>query len=130
MVRVRNGIIATLLFSLLSLIVASPSFAQVNIRPDIIQDVNIPNLVRATINILFVIAAVIAIIFLVWGGIKWIMSGGDKAALESARSHIIAAIVGLVLVFLSFFIVTFVFDFLGLGLNDQFNIPNVTDPGL
>lgn len=130
MVRVRNGIIATSILCLLSLIIASPSFAQVNIRPDIVPNVDIPNVVRAVINILFVIAAVIAIIFLIWGGIKWTLSGGDKAALESARSHIIAAIVGLVLVFLSFFILTFVFDFFGIGLVEQFNIPNVTAPGL
>ena len=128
--KVEIGILATLSLGLLSLVLASPSFAQVNIRPDIVPAVNIGNVVRAVINILFVVAAVIAIIFLIWGGIKWTLSGGDKAALESARGHIIAAIVGLILVFLSFFILTFVFNFFGIPLTTQFNIPNVNSPGI
>ena len=56
------------------------------------------------INILLVLAVILALIFLIWGGIRWIMSGGDKQKIEQARSAIIGAIVGLVLAFLSFLI--------------------------
>ncbi|MCL5970204.1 MAG: pilin [Patescibacteria group bacterium] len=61
--------------------------------------------------LLFVIAVLIALGFLIWGGIKWITSGGDKSGVESARNHIVAAIVGLVIVFLAFFIVNIVAGF-------------------
>ncbi len=61
-------------------------------------------LVGKLINILLVLAVILALIFLIWGGIRWIMSGGDKQKIEQARSAIIGAIVGLVLAFLSFLI--------------------------
>jgi len=72
------------------------------------------NFVPGIISILFIVALVIAVIYLIWGGIKWIMSGGDKAALEQARGHVIAAIVGLVVIFLTYFILNLVLNiFLG-----------------
>lgn len=66
------------------------------------------------ITLAFVAAIVVALVFLIWGGIKWIMSGGDKTALEEARNHVVAAIVGLVIVFLVFFVLNLlVFFFTG-----------------
>jgi len=70
------------------------------------------------VTIAFVIAILIALLFLLWGGIKWITSGGDKAGVEAARSQIIAAIVGLIIVFLSFFILNLVLGLFGLSLFD------------
>ena len=46
--------------------------------------------------------------FIVYGGLNWIMSGGDKTKLESARRTIIYAILGLLLAFVSFAMVSFV----------------------
>ena len=64
------------------------------------------------LTILLILAIMLALFFLVWGAIRWIMSGGDKGKVESARNTILASIVGLVLAFLAFFIlgvITFVF---------------------
>lgn len=74
-------------------------------------------LVGNVITLLFIIAVVIAILFLIYGGIKWILSGGDKSAVEAARNHIIAAIVGLVIAFLAYFILSFVIQFFLPGFN-------------
>ena len=81
------------------------------------------NFVQAIITILFIIAIVIALIYLIWGGIKWIMSGGDKQALQTAREHVIAAIVGLVIVFLAYFIVSFILGVFGLGTAYNWTLP-------
>ena len=75
-------------------------------------------IVGSAITILFVIAIVIALGFLVYGGIKWITSGGDKAAVETARNTIVAAVVGLVVVFLSYFILNLVLGFFNLSLTE------------
>lgn len=75
------------------------------------------NFIPALIGLLFALAVVIAVIYLIWGGIKWIMSGGDKQALQTAREHVIAAIVGLVLVFLTYFIINFIIKFILPGSN-------------
>lgn len=58
---------------------------------------------------LFIIAGIIlSLIYLAWGGISWISSGGDKAKLQSARAKITWAIIGLVLLFASFFIISII----------------------
>lgn len=72
------------------------------------------NIVGNLINIAFIIAVLIALVFLIWGGIKWITSGGDKAGVEAARNMIVASLVGLVIVFLSYFIIQILFQLFGL----------------
>lgn len=79
------------------------------------------------LNIIFIGVVLIALIFLIYGGIKWITSGGDKAGVEAARNMIVAALVGLVIAFLSYFILQFVFTLFGLDFNNgnfwgQFNL--------
>lgn len=71
------------------------------------------------IQILMVLAVVIAVIFLIWGGIKWILSGGDKAKVESARNTIIGGIIGLVLVFLAYFIISVVASLFGIEITNM-----------
>jgi len=83
-------------------------------------------LISNIITILFIVAVLLAIGFLVYGGIKWITSGGDKGKVEAARGTIVAALVGLVLVFLSYFIINLVAQFFGLGSLGNFVIPTLT----
>lgn len=69
------------------------------------------------ITFAFIGAIIIALLFLIYGGIKWITSGGDKSGVEEARNHVVASIVGLVIVFLAFFITNIVvFLFTGKNL--------------
>jgi len=75
-------------------------------------------IIGGAVNILFVIAVVIALVFLIWGGIKWILSGGDKSAVESARNTIVAAVVGLIIVFLSYFILNVILNFFHIQLSN------------
>lgn len=49
-------------------------------------------------------ATLLCILIIIFGGIRIITSGGDKAGLEAGRNLVIYAIVGLVIIFLSFFI--------------------------
>lgn len=85
-------------------------------------------LISQLITFAFVIAIVIALAFLIWGGIKWITSGGDKTGVEEARNHVIAAVVGLIIVFLSYFILNLVvFFFTGNSLF-QIEIPSLQPP--
>lgn len=79
---------------------------------------NIGGIIGTLIIIIFIVAIIIALIWLVIGGIKWITSSGDSAKVEAARNQIIAAVIGLVIVFLSFFILNFVLGIFGLGLGN------------
>lgn len=83
-------------------------------------------IVRSGVKILFILAIILTLFFLIWGGIKWITSGGDKAQLETARNTMVAAAIGLILVFLSFLILNLILGFVGItGLN--FIIPSLSD---
>jgi lysylphosphatidylglycerol synthetase-like protein (DUF2156 family) len=81
-------------------------------------------------TLLLLVGVVIAVAFLIYGGIKWVLSGGDKAAVDAARKHIVAAIIGLVIIVLAFVIVSFVFQLLGVGnpLTGNFCIPTLMKP--
>jgi len=54
---------------------------------------------RTLLNILLGAAGVVSFIFLLWGGLQWIMAGGDKEGTEKARKKITAALIGLAIVF-------------------------------
>jgi uncharacterized protein YacL len=74
--------------------------------------------ISAIIQILFIIAVIVALFFLVWGGIKWIMSSGDKGKVESARNTIIGGIIGLIFVFLAYFILQLVAGLFGIDITN------------
>lgn len=57
------------------------------------------------IEILLIGSTILALGFLVYGGVMWVSSGGDKTKVEGARKTIIFSIVGLLLCFLSFFLI-------------------------
>lgn len=81
--------------------------------------------ISATITVLLIAAVIIALFFLIFGGIRWITSGGDKSKVESARGTIIAAIIGLIIALLSFFILTIVLGFFGISIQ-SFTLPQLT----
>jgi len=70
-----------------------------------LTDLDPSRLVQAAIQLILVLAAIIFFFMLVWGGIRWITSGGDKGQTEGAKSQITAAIVGLVIVFATWAII-------------------------
>ena len=84
-------------------------------------------LIGNLITFAFVIAIVLALAWLIYGGIRWILSQGDKGKVDSARQHIIAALIGLIIVFLSYFLLNIVLTFFGIsGGIRSLQIPNIT----
>jgi hypothetical protein len=66
---------------------------------------------------------------LIIGGVRWITSGGDKAATEAARGQITAALVGLVIVFAAWAILQLIELFFGvdiLGGLEVISVQNIT----
>ncbi len=59
-------------------------------------------------NTLLKAIGLIAVVMLVFGGFKYIISGGDSAKVTSAKNTIIYAIIGLIIVILAYAIVNFV----------------------
>jgi len=59
---------------------------------------DIGSLISNLLTVAMVLSGLIVFAFLVWGGVQWITSGGDKAGVEAARNRITAALIGLVIV--------------------------------
>lgn len=78
---------------------------------------SIGGILGTIITFIFVVAIIIALVFLIYGGLKWVVSGGDKGKVEEARGTIIAAVIGLVVVFLSYLILNFVLSLFGISLS-------------
>lgn len=77
------------------------------------------NLVGTGFTLVIVIAVLLALAYLIWGGIKWVMSGGDKTALEEARNHIVAAVIGLVIIFMVYLVLNIILRFfIGKGISE------------
>ena len=68
----------------------------------------INDIIATVINIFSFVVGVIAVIMIIIGGIKYITSGGDSNNISSAKTTIIYAIIGLVVVALAQIIVRFV----------------------
>lgn len=84
---------------------------------------------QLVIQLLFILAMLLSLAYLIWGGIQWTMSGGDKNGVGAARQKIIYAIIGLVLVFLSFFILSVISALFNVDLIAAPNTTNVANPG-
>ena len=74
------------------------------------------NFLPRFIGVGFVIGALVFLFVMIIGGIQWITSGGDKAAIETARSKIINALIGLFLLLSVFAILALLSSFFGLNL--------------
>lgn len=73
------------------------------------------NVIRIALTGLLVISVILALAFLIFGGIKWITSGGDKTGVETARKTLTYAIIGLAIALASYFILNFVSGFFGVN---------------
>lgn len=62
-------------------------------------------------------------VMLVVGGFNFLLSGGDPKKLESARGTLTGAVIGLVIIVLSFLIILTVSKFTGVDKVTQFSIP-------
>src|ERR1035437_8749891 len=83
------------------------------------------NLIGSLVQLLFVVAILAALVYLIYGGFRWLVSGGDKGQVSAAREHIVAAIIGLVIIFLSYFILNLILGFFNVGSLSQLTIPTI-----
>lgn len=60
------------------------------------------------VNIVFSLAGALALLFVVIGGVRYILSQGDPNAASQAKNTILYAVVGLVITVLAYAIVRFV----------------------
>jgi len=60
------------------------------------------------VNVALYIIGAVSVLMLIYGGIRYTMSGGDTAAVTAAKSTIMYAVIGVVVALLAYAIVNFV----------------------
>ena len=74
-------------------------------------------IVPFVVSLLLFLVIVLALGYLIYGGILWITSGGDKEGMTKAKNTVSHALVGLALGLASFIIVNILFSFFGVGFS-------------
>lgn len=73
-------------------------------------------------NLLFLVGVVITLALIIYSGIQWILSNGEKEKIASARARITYSIIGLVVIITAFIVVKVVLTLLGYDSGFFFNI--------
>ena len=76
----------------------------------------IEKFIPATIGLVLVAGLTFFVFMFLWGAISWILSGGDKGGVESARSRITNSLVGVVLLLSTFAVIKLVEFFFGIDI--------------
>lgn len=64
-------------------------------------------------NIALYVIGFISVVMLIWGGLRYVISGGDSKKITDAKNTILYALIGLVVAFLAYAIVNFVLNAIG-----------------
>ncbi|KKT67474.1 MAG: hypothetical protein UX25_C0022G0009 [Candidatus Woesebacteria bacterium GW2011_GWC2_45_9] len=78
------------------------------------KDLFIGDVLTSFIPYLFVAAGVLLLLYLVYGGLGLMLSRGDPKGVQSAKDKITGALVGFIIVFVSYWLVQIVGKILGI----------------
>src|SRR5688500_8145935 len=105
--RIAGTAAATLALAL-PLVAAAQGFGTVPAPTGTLGGNDLVGAVIFILNWLLVLAALTALVFLIIGGVQYIVSRGDEDAAEKAKNTILYAIIGLIVIGLSAVIVNFI----------------------
>jgi len=83
-------------------------------------------IISGAISLVIILVAIVFFFILIIGGLKWITSGGDEKKVGLARAQITNALIGLVIVFAAWAIMSLIGTFFGISLTNL-TIPTVTN---
>ena len=68
-------------------------------------DLTLGTIVSSLLPYLFVIAGLILLLYLIWGGFSLMTSAGDPKKVESAKGKVTNAVIGFIIIFVSYWLV-------------------------
>lgn len=72
-------------------------------------------IIPRAINLMLFAVGILAIFMLIWGGMRYVLSGGDSGRVKDAKNTILYAIIGLVVAILGYAIVNWVIQIVSTG---------------
>ena len=91
-----------------------------------LETLSVSPVISWAISLLMIIAAVLFFFMFLFGGIRWIISGGKKEKTDKAKSQIIHAFIGLFIVFGAWMALSFASETFGVNLM-QLAIPSINN---
>lgn len=92
---------------------------------DVAQNYDAIEVINRAIAYAIIIAGFLSVVFIFFGGVSFILSGGDEGKIKQAVSTIRYAIIGLIVTLLSVVIVGFVGRALGLNIIQYINLNQI-----
>ncbi len=71
---------------------------------------------QTVVNVLLFLIGAVSVIMIIYGGIRYVTSGGDQGAITSAKNTILFAVVGLIVAILAYAIIRFVVSSFGISI--------------
>ncbi len=78
-------------------------------------------------NTILYVVGTISVIMLIFGGLRYIISGGDSKKVTDAKNTILYAIIGLIIAILSYAIVNFVLNSIGTNNPENQNVQQIEE---
>lgn len=110
---ILTGLILTIGLALVTAPVASAACTGSGIRdgidcaPESQKSQTVQGGVKTTVNTLLFIVGIASVIVIIIGGLRYILSGGNSASINSAKDTILYAVIGIVVALLGYAIVNF-----------------------
>jgi len=89
---------------------SSASGGTVDCTPSTVSNQSIENIARDIVTIFSIVVGAVSVIMIIYGGFRYITSGGDSGRVGNAKNTLIYAVIGLVVVALAQLIVQFVLN--------------------
>jgi len=71
---------------------------------------NVKDLVVEVIKIILSFIGLIMTVVIIWAGFRWMTAGGDEKKVETAKSQLTAAVIGIIIILAAWMITYFVVD--------------------
>lgn len=81
------------------------------------------SMITNVITLIFSFSSIAVVLYFLWGAFDWIMSGGDKEKVGSARRKMTTAIVGLLLLSLTFAIMGIISQITSVNILGDLTLP-------
>jgi len=88
---------------------------------ELLENGSVIDIITTFVALGLIIAAILSLVYIIVGGISFILSAGNEEKIKKAVNTIRFAIIGLVVAFIAFFAVSFVANILGVPFELNFS---------
>ena len=89
-----------------------------------LENLSAGGIISGAISLVLIVVALVFFFILVFGGLRWVTSGGDEKKVGEARAGITNALIGLAIVFAAWAIMKLIGTVFGIDILGNLSIPS------